>query len=62
MIEDIKTIAIITSVVTQMFVAVNVVNSNRMSINELKRQHQDLKEWIKQLQDKVNDIRVKVGI
>jgi hypothetical protein len=45
-----------------MFVAVNVVNSNRMSINELKRQHQDLKEWIKQLQDKVNDIRVKVGI
>jgi len=60
--EDIKTIAIIVSVLTQMFVAVNVVHSNKMNIDELKRQHADLKEWIKQLQEKVNDIRVKVGI
>jgi len=59
---DIKTLAIILSVLTQMFVAVNVVMSNKHNINELRRQHDDLKQWLSKLQNKVEDIRAKVGV
>jgi hypothetical protein len=62
MIEDVKTMAIVLSVLTQMLVAVNIVLSNKHNINELRRQHDDLKQWLSKLQDKVDDIRAKVGI
>jgi hypothetical protein len=48
--------------ITQVVIVTAIIVSNRQNIIFLKQQNNDLKIWIKELQAKVNDIRVKVGI
>jgi|TARA_R110001583_G_scaffold138880_1_gene290624 peptidoglycan hydrolase CwlO-like protein len=47
---------------TQVVIVTTMIINNRQNITHLKQQQLDLKEWIKSLQEKVNDLRVKVGI
>jgi hypothetical protein len=47
---------------TQVVIVSTMIINNRQNITHLKQQQLDLKEWIKTLQEKVNDLRVKVGI
>lgn len=50
------------------FLAVNlvmassIVITNKMSIDQLKGNQKDLKECLKELQETVNNLRVKVGL
>ena len=47
---------------TQVVIVTTVVVNNRLSIQYLKEQNEDHKNWIEQLQKTVADLRVKVGI
>ena len=47
---------------TQVVIVSTMIINNRQNIAHLKQQQSDLKDWIKSLQEKVNDLRVKVGI
>ncbi|WP_041421662.1 hypothetical protein [Shewanella sediminis] len=47
---------------TQAIIVATMIGNNRSNIAHLKQQNDELKSWLKKLQDRVNDIRVKVGI
>lgn len=47
---------------TQVIIVATMVVNNRSNIAHLKQQNEELKGWLKSLQDRVNDIRVKVGV
>jgi peptidoglycan hydrolase CwlO-like protein len=56
---DIKDAAFLA---TQVVIVSTLIINNRQNISHLKQQQSDIKDWIKSLQEKVNDLRVKVGI
>jgi hypothetical protein len=48
--------------VTQAVMVGTMISTNRNNIKNQKQQIEELKGWLKSLQEKVNDIRVKVGV
>lgn len=48
--------------VTQAVMVGTMISTNRNNIKNQKQQIEELKNWLKSLQEKVNDIRVKVGV
>ena len=47
---------------TQVAIVTAVIVTNRVSIQALREQSKDHKEWLKKLQETVVALRVKVGI
>ena len=55
---DLKTLVFLLS---QFAFVVVMVNNNRNTAKYLKEQTNELKEWLKELQRTVNNLRAKVG-
>lgn len=49
-------------IATQLVIVTSVVVTNKQNIAYLKKENAEHKSLLKELQDKLNDIRVKVGI
>ena len=49
-------------IATQVVIATTVIVTNKQSINYLKQESADTKDWLKQLQETVTELRVKIGL
>lgn len=56
---DIKTLGFL---LVQFAMVIVIINNNRNTAKYLKEQGEEHKEWLKELQKTVNDLRVKVGL
>jgi len=54
-------INVVLALAGQVAMIAAVIQSNRTTVNHLKEQNKELKDWLTRLQDTVNELRVKVG-
>ena len=54
-------IVVVISLITQVVLVTAVIISNKNAVAHLKEQGKELRQWLLNLQNTVNDLRVKVG-